>query len=154
MPSTDATRRASSTAFREQHPPWRAASSESSRGHCWSVTPTTSWPCACSNAAATDESTPPDIAPAPFIIPSPLAGEGQGGESQSSCPVLRDVVRHDLGILAHAVEDGRLRLALEVNPHEVQACHSAAAVDLDRKTHLPEHWQLHPPVVVPEPLAP
>src|SRR5947207_7764132 len=64
MPSSAATLRASSTADREQQPPCREASSELSRGHCCSVTPTTSWPCACSSAAATDESTPPDIATA------------------------------------------------------------------------------------------
>src|SRR5437879_5183359 len=71
MSSSVATRRASSTALREQHPPWRAASSESSRGHCCRVTPTTSWPCPCRSAAATDESTPPHIATAILICCSP-----------------------------------------------------------------------------------
>src|SRR4029077_2786626 len=64
MPRTFATRRASSTADSEQQPPCFADSSVSPRGHCWSVIPTTSWPWACSNAAATEESTPPDIATA------------------------------------------------------------------------------------------
>src|SRR5258708_3474355 len=67
MPSSEATRLASSTALSEQHPPCFADSSMSSRGHCCSVTPTTSWPCAWSSAAATDESTPPDIATAILI---------------------------------------------------------------------------------------
>src|SRR5258708_39436601 len=64
MSSSEATRRASSTALSEQHPPCFADSSVSPRGHCCSVTPTTSWPWACRSAAATDESTPPDIATA------------------------------------------------------------------------------------------
>src|SRR6267143_1002579 len=67
MPSSDATRRASSTALSEQQPPCFADSSMSSRGHCCRVTPTTSWPWACKRAAATEESTPPDIATATFI---------------------------------------------------------------------------------------
>src|SRR5260370_7294899 len=64
MSSSEATRRASSTALSEQQPPCFADSSVSPRGHCCSVTPTTSWPWACRSAAATDESTPPDIATA------------------------------------------------------------------------------------------
>src|SRR5437588_5372586 len=64
MPSRVATRRASDTAESEQQPPCFSSSASSSRGHCWSVTPTTSWPAACSRAAATEESTPPDMATA------------------------------------------------------------------------------------------
>src|SRR6478736_1230856 len=75
MPSSAATLRASSTADREQQPPCRDASPESSRGHCCSVTPTTSWPCACSSAAATDESTPPDMATAILNPGSPRCDE-------------------------------------------------------------------------------
>src|SRR5437868_10203807 len=67
MPSRVATRRASDTAESEQQPPCFSSSTSSSRGHCWSVTPTTSWPAACRRAAATEESTPPDIATATFI---------------------------------------------------------------------------------------
>src|ERR671936_1391295 len=63
MPIRAATRRASSTAESEQQPPCTPASS-CPRGHCWSVMPTTSWPCAASSAAVTLESTPPDIATA------------------------------------------------------------------------------------------
>src|SRR6266550_5553968 len=147
MPRRLATRRASSTAFSEQHPPWRAASTESSRGHCCSVTPTTSCPWAWSSAAATDESTPPDIATATLMsFPSPLAGEGQGGGIQASLANQRDVPRHHLGVLAHAVEHRRLRLALEMHAHEVQAWHSAAAIHLDRKTHVIEHREVDPVV--------
>src|SRR5215471_11511849 len=67
MSSSAATRRASSTADREQQPPCLAVSSSSPRGHCWSVTPTTSWPCCRRSAAATLESTPPDSATAILI---------------------------------------------------------------------------------------
>src|SRR5215471_4273722 len=74
MPSIVATRRASSTADREQQPPCRAASSASPRGHCWSVTPTTSWPSRTSSAATTLESTPPDRATAILM----------GGQSMTS----------------------------------------------------------------------
>src|SRR6266568_6570214 len=143
-----ATRRASSTAESEQHPPWRAASSESSRGHCCSVTPTTSCPCAWSSAAATDESTPPDIATATLMsFPSPLGGEGQGGGIQSSLAILRDVLRHQLGVLAHTVEDRRLELAHPVHTREVQAGNVRGAVSLDGKSHLVEDRQFHPPVI-------
>src|SRR5919202_4337656 len=70
MPSSVATRRASSTAESEQQPPCRASSAPSPRGHCCSVTPTTSWPCRRRGAAATLESTPPERATA---ILTPLA---------------------------------------------------------------------------------
>src|SRR5919198_2137825 len=70
MPSSVATRRASSTADSEQQPPWRASSSASSRGHCGRVRPTTSWPCRWSSSAATLESTPPESATAIRMWPS------------------------------------------------------------------------------------
>src|SRR5258708_13054272 len=76
MSSSEATRRASSTALSEQHPPCFADSSVSPRGHCCSVTPTTSWPWACRSAAATDESTPPDIATATLTCATLRCGGG------------------------------------------------------------------------------
>src|SRR5947208_9672536 len=62
MPSSRATRRASSTASLPQHEPnRRVGSSDSFHGHTRMVTPTTSTPRSTRSAAATDESTPPDI---------------------------------------------------------------------------------------------
>src|SRR5688500_11776918 len=61
MPSVRATRRASSEASVPQQEPKRAAPSASGRVHTFMVTPTTSKPCSTSSAAATDESTPPDM---------------------------------------------------------------------------------------------
>src|SRR5437868_12052166 len=74
MPSRVATRRASSTASREQHP-WCLSKSRAaiSFGHNCSVTPKTSWPSSRIIAAATDESTPPLMATATFT-PAPTAG--------------------------------------------------------------------------------
>src|ERR1700730_3629856 len=73
MSSRDATRRASSTADSEQQPPWASTSEAASRGHCWSVIPTTECPAAASSAAATEESTPPERATAIFISRRRLA---------------------------------------------------------------------------------
>src|ERR1700728_911891 len=56
MPSCWATRRASSTSATEQHP------ESDGPPHSLRVAPTTSWPASTSRAAATDESTPPDMA--------------------------------------------------------------------------------------------
>src|SRR5947207_3396417 len=62
MPSSRATRRASSTASLPQHEPKRrAGSSESFHGQTRMVTPITSKPRSTRSAAATDESTPPDM---------------------------------------------------------------------------------------------
>src|SRR5262245_46012557 len=99
MPSIVATRRASSTADSEQQPPCRAASPASPRGHCWSVTPTTSCPSRTSSPAATLESTPPERATAIFI-----GGQSMTGDEFSA---LRDEFwRHHTS--------GRLREALAV----------------------------------------
>ena len=56
IPSCWATRRASSTSATEQQP------ESDGPPHSLSVAPTTSWPCSTRSAAATEESTPPDIA--------------------------------------------------------------------------------------------
>src|ERR1700678_975764 len=56
MPSCWATRRASSTSATEQHP------ESDGPPHSLRVAPTTSWPSSTRSAAATEESTPPDIA--------------------------------------------------------------------------------------------
>src|SRR6267378_3190468 len=62
MPSSRATRRASSTASLPQHEPKRrAGSSDSVHGQTRMVTPITSKPRSTRSAAATDESTPPDM---------------------------------------------------------------------------------------------
>src|SRR5256885_9701504 len=62
MPSSRATRRASSTASLPQHEPKRrAGSSDSFHGQTRMVTPITSKPRSTRSAAATDESTPPDM---------------------------------------------------------------------------------------------
>src|ERR1700681_4310437 len=97
MSSSDATRRASSTAFSEQQPAFRLFSSASPRGHCCRVMPTTSWPCACNRAAATDESTPPDIATAiltsanlPKILQLPSRGEVWGEARELAITEARD----------------------------------------------------------------
>src|SRR5579864_2978155 len=62
MPSAPATRRASSTASMEQQP--RSRSTSRSRAHIASVMPMARLPLAATRAAATLESTPPDIATA------------------------------------------------------------------------------------------
>src|SRR6266852_4489921 len=113
MSRTVATRRASSTAEREQQPPWRADSSVSRRGHCCRVTPTTSWPCACRSAAATEESTPPDIATAILkraprrCAPVDLNWESHVVEHRQLDPVV-------LGSVAAGPDDGPDALAREV----------------------------------------
>src|SRR2546428_9229371 len=62
MPSARATRRASSTASLPQHEPnRRAGSSDSFHGQTRMVTPITSKPRSTRSAAATEESTPPDM---------------------------------------------------------------------------------------------
>src|SRR5688572_3655600 len=61
MPSCWATRRASSTSDKEQQPESLVPPQS------FIVAPTTSWPCSSNSAAATDESTPPDIATKIFI---------------------------------------------------------------------------------------
>src|ERR1700687_5367607 len=144
MPSREATRRASSTALSEQHPPCLADSFMSSRGHCCRVTPTTSWPCACRSAAATEESTPPDIATATLI-----GRKLPRRRNQALSTGLDHVTRHDLRILGSAVEDRRFRLAQEVDAHEVQAGHARPSVRLHRKAHVVEQWKLHPSIVRP-----
>src|ERR1700686_1892781 len=118
MPSSEATRRASSTALSEQHPPCLADSSMSSRGHCCSVIPTTSCPCACSSAAATEESTPPDMAIAIFTTGSRLC--------------VGPPAAHPL----NTVEGCGLCLALEMDAHEVKALDGGAPVDLQWVAHL------------------
>src|ERR1700682_4149063 len=137
MPSSDATRRASSTALSEQHPPCFADSSMSPRGHCCSVTPTTSWPCACKSAAATDESTPPDIATATFM-------ERKLPSSRS-----HDLPRHYLRILTNAGEDRRFELSHPVHTHEVEARRRSLPVHLHWKANLIEDRKLHEAVFGP-----
>src|SRR5207237_8263497 len=44
------------------------------------------------------------------------------------------------------VENRRLRLAMEMHTHEIQAWHRAAAVPLDGKSHLVEHREVDPAV--------
>src|SRR5271156_60799 len=61
MPSTWATRRASSTSATEQHPESEAPPQS------LSVAPTTSWPTSIKSPAATEESTPPLIATRTFM---------------------------------------------------------------------------------------
>src|SRR3954468_19433650 len=70
MPSTSAARRASRASSSEQHPRaplrWEAGDWESAR-----CTPVTSWPASTARAAATAESTPPDMAASSFTPASP-----------------------------------------------------------------------------------
>src|SRR5689334_16688200 len=70
MPITSAARRASPASSFEQQPrePARSASGVWERAR-W--TPTTSCPASCARAAATAESTPPDIAASTFIGSAP-----------------------------------------------------------------------------------
>ena len=74
-----ATRLASSTSLTEQQPV------SLSPPHKRMVTPTTSWPSRRSSAAATDESTPPDIATSTFIDTKTIAGD----EDVERCARLR-----------------------------------------------------------------
>src|SRR3990170_1897121 len=62
MPSRSQAARASSVSSTEQQLRWCRGASGSSSVHSRMVTPTTSYPCSRSRAAATEESTPPDIA--------------------------------------------------------------------------------------------
>src|SRR5579859_8218872 len=95
MPSSPATRRASDTADSEQQPPCFSSSDSSSRGHCWRVMPTTSWPAAANRAAATDESTPPERATATFISRLRLAAAPRPALRPGARPH-RDVRVNDL----------------------------------------------------------
>src|SRR5205814_9100682 len=96
MPSSRATRRASSMASLPQHEPKRrAGSSDSFHGQTRMVTPKTSKPRSTRSAAATDESTPPDM-PTPTrkdidmtILGAPAQKYSQPHElHDSSAPVL------------------------------------------------------------------
>ena len=75
MPSCAATRRASSTSAALQHP------ESLSPPHSLSVTPVTSWPSACSTAAATDESTPPLIITRTRLTLPPRLRRAAGGSA-------------------------------------------------------------------------
>src|SRR5712692_2840961 len=120
MPSSEATRRASSTADSEQHPPWRADSSSSPRGHCCSVIPATKWPWAERSAAATEESTPPERATA-MRIPLNLP---DGGWFPEVLPVELDRPRPGVaGRLVHRVA------RVELGPGEESV--PEAGVDLE-----------------------
>jgi hypothetical protein len=131
MSSSEATRRASSTAFSEQHPALRLFCSSSPRGHCCNVMPTTSCPCACRSAAATEESTPPDIATAIFTSGSPRC------------------VEHDLRVLSDPIQDGGLHLSHPVHTYKVKPRHRRSPIDLHRKPHFIEDGELHPVVLGP-----
>src|SRR5688572_20433629 len=83
MPSCCATRRASSTSATEQQP------ESLDPPHSFIVAPTTSWPSSCSSAAATDESTPPDIATSTLATSRlPEAGDGVGHDLAREVDVL------------------------------------------------------------------
>src|SRR5438128_10745324 len=92
MPSSRATRRASSTASLPQHEPnRRVGSSDSFQGHTRMVTPTTSTPRSTRSAAATDESTPPDI---PTTTREDMTSTGSIISSpRTAGPQPRDVLR-------------------------------------------------------------
>src|SRR5579859_5969890 len=119
MSSSEATRRASSTAESEQHPPCRALSSWSSRGHCCSVMPTTSWPCAWSSAAATEESTPPDIATAILTCVPGRPRRRASFDQVAFGGFHRDALRFEVG--HSTVELVRLPSDLEQDPALVTA---------------------------------
>src|ERR1700733_1130206 len=76
MPSCWATRRASSTSATEQDPESEAPP------HSLSVAPGTSWPCSTRRAAATEESTPPDIATRTRM--DPVCHRGSAAPAQRS----------------------------------------------------------------------
>src|SRR5512135_1075284 len=105
MPSWPATRRASSAASSEQQ---LFLNSETLSATSWSRihTPTTSSPASTSRAAATDESTPPDIATRVLVIgsrrrarrqPSRQDALTQGirGEGRRAGPCLLEDAGHD-----------------------------------------------------------
>src|SRR4051812_42992797 len=121
MSSCAATRRASSAASSEQQ---LFLNSETVSATSWSriQTPTTSWPCSVRSAAATDESTPPDIATRTRVMsacsetpsrhPDALA-EGVGGEDRGGGARSGDHPRDDL--------DGRVDLVVRGSSPERDA---------------------------------
>src|ERR1700722_14874213 len=81
MPSCWATRRASSPPATAQHP------QPEGPPHSLSVAPTTSWPASTKSAAATDESTPPDMATSTrMALVSQLDGQAQTAEHARNDP--------------------------------------------------------------------
>src|SRR5487761_1214779 len=84
MSRVAATRRASSTASSEQQP--RSRSRSRSRGHIARVIPNDRRPEAAHNAAATDESTPPDMATA-MTASSGSSAKGSSGTCAGTLPV-------------------------------------------------------------------
>src|SRR5215210_3766237 len=84
MPSWPATRRASSAASSEQQ---LFLNSLTESATSWSRihTPTTSWPCSWSIAAATEESTPPDIATSTRLIAASLTASCRDRLAQRVC---------------------------------------------------------------------
>src|SRR5579875_116244 len=120
MPRRSATRRASATSASEQHP------ESDSPPHSFKVAPTTSWPSSSRRAAATEESTPPDMATSTrtgSVSQAPgaqlrdgtgnglegvvdLLGPTGGAEAEAQCAAC----------LARREADGREHVALLVRP--------------------------------------
>src|SRR5689334_5546673 len=99
MPRRRATARASATVSGEQQlPNLRAASSGSCQGQTRSVTPTTSWPCSTSSAAATDESTPP-------LIPTTMRSAMLTRKLARSLARRRDQLAEPVELLARGIRD-------------------------------------------------
>ena len=117
MPRRRATHRASSTSATEQQP------ESDSPPHSLSVAPTTSWPASQRRAAATDESTPPDIA-------TRTAPRHAGAPSREWAWRLGDRRRHRV--------TGGVDVGLDGGPAERQPQRAGRLrpVDADRRQHV------------------
>src|SRR5437773_1920758 len=130
MPSSRATRRASSTASLPQHEPnRRVGSSDSFHGHTRMVTPTTSTPRSTRSAAATDESTPPDI---PTTTREDMTATGSIINSpRTAGPQPRDVLR--LVLRPRAEQFGEALELVGIGIRDLDRAEPLAAADADAR---------------------
>src|SRR4029077_19851074 len=98
-------------------------------------------------AATAAASRRPRRGPAPATArPRPTSRRRPTSRPRSSRPVLLDVLRDHMRVLAYTVQNRRLALALEVHTHEVQARDRASARILDGEAHVAEDREQHPVV--------
>src|SRR6266850_8357826 len=143
MPSSRATRRASSTASLPQHEPnRRAGSSDSFHGHTRMVTPTTSTPRSTRSAAATEESTPPDMPTTMreamtsmgLIISSPrTAGIRSQARLACSCGSHRGPATFWLALHPRAEQFGEALELVGVGVRDLDRAEPLAAADADAR---------------------
>src|SRR6266540_7499150 len=128
MPSVRATFRASSADSIEQQLPKRLAGSSASRhGQTRSVTPTTSYPCSTSSAAATEESTPP-------LMPTTIRSMAIDLTATSSGAAGAEELRDALELVGRGVDDLDLPSALVAADHDAR--HQGALERLLERGHL------------------